>query len=169
MNELLSNWLGKILFAIALVWAIAAAVMNRPVPVEYEHVEALKTIQSNTQVKLKVTPPDASGMVEAFFVTLAGDPEGPEHKVFPTVVEKIAEYESVSLEIPDASIMRGPMVMPSPGPALPGSAKLPRWGEEMPPLPAPPDPKARPIDPLKTDPLKNPPPATPPEPAKKPG
>src|SRR5258706_338141 len=156
MNELLSKFLGKILFAVALVWAIAAAVMNRPVPVEYEHVDALNTIPSNTQVKLKVAPPEANGSAEAFFVTLAGDPEGSARKIFPTVVEKIREYEPVSLEIPDASIMRGPMVMPSPGPALPGAAKLPRWGEEMPPLPAPPDPKARPVDPL-----KNPPPAAP--------
>ena len=164
MNEMLSKWLGKLLFAIAVVWAVTAAIMNRPVPVEYENVDALDTLGNKTLVKLRVAQVE-SGAPEAFFVTLAGDLEGSDRKIFPTRGERIAEYSPVQLAIPDATVQRGPMVLPSPGPSLPGSGKLPRWGEEMPPLPAPPDPKARPVDPNKApDPAKNPPP----DPAKKP-
>ena len=140
MNELLSQYLGKILLGLAVVWAIVAAVLNAPQgPVAIED-EGKASNWGITQVKLKVKEPDANVPAEAFFVTLS-DLVGPDRKIFPTRIEKIKQYETVELEIPDATVARAPMVLPSPGPSLPGASKLPRWGDEMPPIPAPPKPK----------------------------
>ncbi|MFH0938085.1 MAG: hypothetical protein V1899_02215 [Planctomycetota bacterium] len=76
---------------------------------------------------------------------------------------KVRIFTPVDIDIPPASVMRPPQVLPDPGPALDSTDKLPRWGEEFPPLiliPSTDTNKTPTVDPKKTptvDPKKTPP------------
>jgi hypothetical protein len=139
MNEWLSNQLGKVMLALAVVWCIGAAVMNAPQQPPGVGEESKASDWKATQVKLKIQEVDPSAQTESFFIALSDLP-GPERKIFPTEVAKVEAYNPVELEVPDATVARSPMLVPAPGPNLPGAGKLPRWGEELPPIPAPPPP-----------------------------
>ena len=74
---------------------------------------------------------------------------GSEHCVF-VPEKKIREYEAVDLDIPPAPVMRPPQLLPDPGPALEGTLKLARFGDELPKELKEPAEKKDPTD--KTDP-----------------
>jgi hypothetical protein len=139
MNEWLSTQLGKILLALAVVWCVVAAVLNPQDPGSSPGEDSVASSWAAARVKLKVREPDPNTSNEAFFIALS-NLEGPERRIFPTEVAKVEQYNPVELDVPDATVAKAPMLVPAPGPNLPGAGKLPRWGEEMPPIPAPPAP-----------------------------
>ena len=46
----------------------------------------------------------------------------------------LKEFIPVDLEIPPAGILRPAQLLPDPGPSLEGTDRLPRFGDEMPPV-----------------------------------
>ncbi len=135
MQDLIDKQLGRILLGIAIVWSIVIASMNMSEEVTFPG-EIQKSAAKDIQVELDVTTL-ATASPEQYFPTqdpkeLRGSGKFP---FVPPV--KVFEFTPVSLSVPLTGLEPPPQVLPSPGPALEGTAGLPRWGEEFKPLQAP--------------------------------
>ena len=150
----INEQLGRILLGVAavltlLLWsqnsaltlaAIPETDLNRKVLVELDK-NALPTA-SPEKYFAAGTAADAAGVARCIFVA----------------EKKITPFEPVDLEVPTAAVMAPPQLLPEPGPALEGTDKLPRFGDEFPamtvdkPDPNKPDPNK--ADPNKADPNK---------------
>jgi len=136
--DFINAQLGRILLVLAIVLTLASASYNGPrVLPEVDQ----KSLERPVLVALdKSTLGVASS--EQYFAKGPGSNYEGTREVFvrPKLVK---EFVPVLLELPPAGIARAPQVLPEPGPSLEGSVKLPRYGEEFPPLaPAGANPKA---------------------------
>jgi hypothetical protein len=125
MLKLLNDQFGRILLAAAIVAAVVAAYLNRAAP-----LPPLQDPQGQVRVKLDESLLIANNN-EVFF------PQGDaaayalgKYVFAPPVV--VRQFESVDLDLPPAGVMRPPQVLPDPGPALEGTGRLPRYGDEFP-------------------------------------
>ena len=138
MIDFLDAQLGRIFLVLAIAWSVAAALLNPPVGVSFP--EQAQVPQAG-EVMVKLDPKKlATASPEIHFPDRTPQEyRGREHPIFVPEKRKF-EFQPVDLTVPQANVPRAPQVLPSPGPALEGTEKLPRWGEELPPLtpPAPP-------------------------------
>jgi hypothetical protein len=128
--DFINQQLGKIMLALAVVATIVSTSMNAPRELPAVDQQALSR---PVQVGL-----DKNALIVASSETYyAAGPGaqymGPERCLF-VQEKKVKEFQPVLLELPPASIMRGPPALPEPGPSLEGSHKLPRYGDEFPPV-----------------------------------
>lgn len=71
---------------------------------------------------------------EKFFVSGNGASfAGGERFIF-VAEKKIIPFQPVELDVPPATVGAPAQLLPDPGPTLEGTAKLPRFGEELPPV-----------------------------------
>ncbi len=134
MKDLLEEHLGRILLALALAWAGAAAFWGQIPPFEFTGEREISDAEK-VQVKIAL---EKSAAAETFFPErTSAEYREPAPTVF-VPEKKVIEYRPVELTIPPASVSRPPQLLPSPGPALEGTSSLPRWGDEFSPLVPPP-------------------------------
>src|SRR5690242_12462973 len=117
----INDQLGRIMLVLAVVVTIASSAMHAPR--ELPPVDP----QSLTRPVLVVLDKDALIVAssETFYAEGPGSKYlGPERGLF-VQEKKVKEFQPVLLELPPASIMRGPQVLPEPGPSLEGTHKLP--------------------------------------------
>ena len=128
--NLINELLGKILLGLAVVIAGAGIYLNPAQPTD-EVPQSL--LNRPVQVELDKSSLAALGN-ETFFTQDDGSQfAGSQRAVW--VKEKIMiVFQPVDLDIPPASIMRPPQLLPEPGPTLEGSHKLPRFGDEFAPI-----------------------------------
>lgn len=164
MLRLIDEQLGRILLAIAVFGAGAAAWTNQP-----RRFEEIPKNKRSVQVELDKSALTATAN-EVFFLADDGTQYSAGKRVF-LQAKVVKPYEPVELGLPPAGVMRPPQVLPEPGPALEGTAKLPRFGDEFSPVGAGDKPPADKPDPAKGPPKVPgaggavPPPARPPGPA----
>ncbi len=133
MKEWIDEHLGYLLFGLALVWTLLAMVCNRATLATFPD-EAKVTEERAVQVPLDLAEL-ASARNELFFPPkTAQEYIGGTRCVFVEEIRKI-EFVPVELAIPPAFVMRPPQLLPDPGPSLEGADALPRWGDELPPVP----------------------------------
>lgn len=133
MLRLIDEQLGRILLGLAVLVAVGAACLNPrkelPKVSEDSHRRAVQVpLDRNTLT---------AGSKEVFF--LPDDGKGWAGTERPSFVQpiKVKEFTPVDLPLPPSAVMRPPQILPEPGPALEGTQKLPRYGEEFPPIGAP--------------------------------
>lgn len=118
-------------------------------------------LQRAVQVELDTSTLAVSAAEVYFAAGPATAYMGEEDKSLFVAPKKVRVFVPIELDIPPAGVMRSAQVLPDPGPSLDGSAKLPRYGEEFPPI------TVAPADTRRTPPTPpTPPPATPPTPPK---
>lgn len=143
MQALLSKYLGKLFLALALLWAGSVFLLFPVREPDLKDTDELKGYAARVQVRFEpvdVAPPGT------LFPELDADKyRGPTRFVFVKELVKEKEYQPVELAIPTPVVPRSPRMLPLPGPSLQGSDKLPRWGDEWPPVkaPSPPEPKKK--------------------------
>jgi len=135
--DFLSQQFGRVLLVVALAWAGTAIYLNRHVPLEPIPETALKR-PVTVELKAEALSPVAA---EAYFLAGPGTQYAFERFVFAEPL-KVQVFEPIALELPPTQIMRPAQLLPDPGPTLEGSHKLPRFGDELPPV-APVAPPAR--------------------------
>src|SRR5204862_3978391 len=119
-----------ILLVLAIVVAAAIVFFNRPLTIPPELVQ-IKSDPIRVSLDRKAL---ALASSEVFYAT-GKSPEWLGATTFVFVPEKIVvEFKPVILDIPHVGVMRPPQILTEPGPALDGAHKLPRWGEEFPPI-----------------------------------
>jgi hypothetical protein len=134
--KFLKEQMGRILLAVAVAGTAASIAMNRwdePAEVSQQELNRPVLVEYKKDASLKL-------MAEVFFFA---DP-GKENQSFWNDElawfeheKTIRPFDGVELELPPASVMRAPQALPEPGPALEGTHKLPRYGDELPPLAVP--------------------------------
>jgi hypothetical protein len=121
---------GRILLAIAVMltivlWSQNGSLDLPPVPTQDLNRQVMVELDKNTL-------PTASQ--EKFFVLGSGsDYAGGSRFIF-VAEKKIIEFQPVELDVPAANVLPPPQLLPEPGPSLEGTAKLPRFGDEFPPV-----------------------------------
>ena len=132
MMDLLDKQLGRIFFGIAVFLTAAMVSMNLGGAIQFEG-DAKKRSTKSIQVVLK-TSDQATDTPEVFFPEQ--DPKSFRGSGrFPFIPPvKTFEFKPVDLAVPTTGLVAPPQVLPSPGPSLEGTASLPRWGKEFPPL-----------------------------------
>jgi hypothetical protein len=144
---MISQQLGRVLLIASVAVTAASTGYNTylgldPVP------EA--DLQRAVQVELDTSTLAVSAAEIYFAAGPATAYLGEEEKYLFVLPKKVRVFVPVELEIPPAGVMRSAQVLPDPGPSLDGSLKLPRYGEEFPPITvAPADPKKTPPKPPK--------------------
>jgi hypothetical protein len=138
--------LGKLLLAAAVVWFALAGLLNlrakRTFDKEGRYGPAVRdegrTRKGQLQYPALVRVPFADAPIAegAELQARGREVRGREEYLF-VKERKFKPFEPVNVPAPGASIPRPPQLLPSPGPNLQGSDKLPRWGEEAKPLPEP--------------------------------
>jgi len=128
--QLLDEQFGRILLAVALVWAVLATTQNGPLTLE---PISQKDLTREVQVSLNAAKLPAA-IKEQYFMLPNGAYAGPiDHFIF-VPEKKLVEFKSVSLDVPTSNVMPPPQLLPEPGPMLESTVKLPRYGDEFPPL-----------------------------------
>ena len=120
----------KILLGVAVVITIVSSSYHTPQPLEPIEERLLKRDVMVTLDRNAL----AVASAETYFAPGEGEQYAlPQVAVFvrPKVVK---EFQPVLLELPPATIMRPPQILPEGGPSLEGSHTLPRWGEEFGPV-----------------------------------
>ena len=140
MKHFLDENLGRILFVLAILWSLTAALLNRDTGWTFTG-EDRSLDRERIQVKLEL---EKIAAAEGYFPAHdAAHYLGAKRFVF-VPEKKEFKFKAVDLDIPPPLVMRPPMVLPDPGPALEGTHDLPRWGEGLPALVAPaPEPKKK--------------------------
>jgi hypothetical protein len=147
--DFINAQLGRIFLVSAAVIVAVTMQMNAPRPLpEVEQKELTRPVLVDLDKAELAVASSEVYFAEGPMAKYAGS----ERFVF-VAEKKIKEFVPVLLELPPASVMRPPMILTEPGPALEGAHTLPRYGDEFPPVTVtPPDPKARgtPTPPEKT-------------------
>jgi len=127
--DFINAQLGRILLVLAVLITLVSAGMNAP--------QVLPEVDATSLERPVLVALDKSTLgvasSEEYFAKGPGSAYEGNREVFvrPKVVK---EFQPVLLELPPAGIERAPQVLPEPGPSLEGAAKLPRYGEEFPPI-----------------------------------
>jgi hypothetical protein len=130
MLHLLNQQLGRILLVLALGLAGAAIYFNPP-----QKLEEVSQSDASRPVRVTLDQGALKALGDEVFFTQDDDTHfmGVTRAVW--VKEKtILVFQPVDLEIPPASVMRPPQLLPEPGPSLEGASKLPRFGDEFAPI-----------------------------------
>lgn len=128
--QLADEQFGRVLLGVALVWAALVSVQNGP--------QVLDSISQSdkdrpVQVSLNVAKLPTA-IVEQYFMQPSLAYTGPtDHFVF-VPEKKLVEFKPVSLDVPTSNVLPPPQLLPEPGPMLESTGKLPRFGDEFPPL-----------------------------------
>ena len=146
---------GRILLALAVVltmvlWSQNGSLDLAPVAQQDLNRQVLVDLDKNAL-------PTASQ--EKFYASGTGsDYAGGQRYIF-VAEKKLIPFQPVELDVPSANVTQPAQILPEPGPTLEGSAKLPRFGDEFPPVSLTPkdpkdakdpkDPKSDPKDPKK--------------------
>jgi hypothetical protein len=171
IKRYLSEQLGRILLGVAILWALAGMVLNRSIPpgIRDDPVQDYKR-----RVQVDFRPEELAPHEDLFISQPAETYRGTAREAFGPIArrEKPKAYEG--LQLPDVThvpVAAPPMLLPAPGPSLQGADKLPRWGEELPPvyIPPPPEPKSTANDPSRKAAVVAPNPPGPPAPPQRVG
>ena len=128
--QLLDEQFGRILLAVALVWAVLFSSQNGPLVLE---PISQKDLVREVQVTLNAAKLPAA-VKEPYFMTPSPAYGGStDHFIF-VPEKKLVEFKSVSLDVPTSNVLPPPQLLPEPGPMLESTVKLPRYGDEFPPL-----------------------------------
>ena len=157
MKELIDAQLGRILLVLALVITGLSVYYNGPQdlpPVEDKLLARPVMVQLDKAAL-------AVASAEVYFVPGPASLYLTGRDLFERKKE-VRVFNPVDIDIPSASVMRPPQELPDPGPSLDGADKLPRWGDEFPPVVLPPTPPVvrspiPPVAPPPIDPKKTPP------------
>ncbi|MGD0091151.1 MAG: hypothetical protein ABSE73_14635 [Planctomycetota bacterium] len=130
MVRMIDEQLGRVLLVVALLAVVVAAGLN-------PRQERPKVSEDRRPVQV---PLDKASLTanssEVFYIADNGNQFTAGVCIF-VKPAKVIVYEPVPLSLPSGSVMRPPQILPDPGPALEGTIKLPRYGDEFPPV-APP-------------------------------
>ena len=141
---LINEQFGRILLGLAVVltmilWSQNGSLDLAPVSQQDLNRQVLVELDKNAL-------PTASQ--EKFYATgSASEYAGSSQRFIFVAEKKLIPFQPVELDVPSANVAPPAMILPEPGPTLEGSAKLPRFGEEFPPValtpkdPNPKDPK----------------------------
>jgi hypothetical protein len=127
MLRLIDEQLGRILLVIAVLGAVVAAWTNQA-----RRFEEIPKNTRSVQVELDKSALTATAN-EVFFLADDGTQYSAGKPIF-QYPKLVKAYQPVELGLPPADVMRPPQILPEPGPALEGTAKLPRFGDEFPPV-----------------------------------
>ncbi|MCY3020608.1 MAG: hypothetical protein NTW87_16440 [Planctomycetota bacterium] len=135
MMRLINEQLGRLLLVVAACAAVAVTWSNRPQPLPEVEPTLL-----HRQVRVELDKNAlAAASTEVFYAPDDGMQwAGPDRYVF-TKPKVVREYQAVELSLPSAGVKRPPQLLPEPGPSLEGTDKLPRFGDEFPPIIPPAD------------------------------
>ena len=128
--DFLNQQLGRIILGVAVVLTVAATVLQSAPP----QTAAPEEAPGPLQVKIDLAALAAAGAEKYFAPGNGKDYMGGERFVF-VPEKKIRIYERVDLELPTASVMAAPTILPDPGPTLQGSHDLPRMDKFLTTLP----------------------------------
>jgi len=128
MLRLIDEQLGRVLLVLAVLVACAAAGMN-----QYRKLEYVPKNTRSVQVELDRGALTANAN-EVFFLADDGNQYTAGKRIF-LPEKKVTIDRAVDLGLPPAGVMRPPQLLPEPGPALEGTAKLSRYGDEFPAVP----------------------------------
>lgn len=166
IKRYVSEQLGRILLGVAILWALAGIALNRSIAPGIQD-QVVQDYQRRVQVDFK--PEELAPHEDLFISQPAEAYRGTAHEAFGPIArrEKPKAFEGLQLpEVTRVPVALPPMLLPVPGPSLQGAEKLPRWGEELPPvyIPPPPEPKATANDPSRKTGATTPNPPGPPAP-----
>ena len=122
--------LGRMLLVLAVAWTVAAIYLNGAQPVP----DTLTKVPNDPVKVLLDTEQLAALGAEQCFAMGPGEKysESTRYVFVPEKVEVV--FHPVDLDVPPIGILRPPQILPEPGPSLEGADKLPRFGDEFPPL-----------------------------------
>jgi len=130
MLRLIDEQLGRILLGLAVLVAVGAACLNPR--------QELPKVSEELHRRSVLVPLDNKSLTanskEVFFMPDDGAQyAGPDRYILVKKIE-VKQFSAVDLPLPPAAVMRSPQLLPEPGPALEGTQKLPRFGDEFPPV-----------------------------------
>jgi len=129
MMRLLNQQLGKLLLVLAIGLTVLGFMLSPP-PKSEPLPEELTTKPVNVELDKKSL---ATASSEVFFAPDSPEYAGGDRFIF-VPERRIVEFVPIDLDIPPATVMRAPQLLPEPGPSLEGSHKLLRFGDELPPV-----------------------------------
>lgn len=133
MKRFLQDQMGKFLLAVALVWVGSTYALFPSRSTVFPEESQFADYQKRVLVEYA---PGELAPAELFFPALKGG-DYSHDDVEKWVRRKAPEVIFSGVELPDvtrARLQQAPQLLPDPGPSLKGADKLPRWGEELPPL-----------------------------------
>ncbi len=136
--HVINEQFGRILLVLAGVWTALTVSMNQAEP-----LAAVPQTALSRPVRVELDKDAlAVASAETYFAPGPGSQYAAGERFVFVPEKKVVEFVPVELDIPPAGVMRPPQVLPEVGPSLDGAHKLPRFGDEMPPVVATPAPKA---------------------------
>jgi hypothetical protein len=128
--QLLDEQFGRVLLAIAVVWAILFSAQNGPLTLEpISNADRERPVQvSLNAAKLPAAVKEMYFMPQGVSYALPGD------RFIFVPEKKMIVFNPVPLEVPSAGVQPPPQLLPEPGPMLESTGKLARFGDEFPPL-----------------------------------
>jgi len=135
--SIVNEQFGRILLAVTIAWVIAVTAQNRP-PELAPILQADKDRSVQVLLDMARLP---TAIKEQYFMPVSTGYTGDERCIFVPEI-KLAEFKPVRLDVPSSNVQPPPQLLPEPGPLLESTSKLPRFGDEFPPLKLD-DPKAK--------------------------
>jgi hypothetical protein len=143
--QLIDEQFGRILLGAALIATLGVSMQNSPLV-----LEQISQADKDRPVQVPLNAAKLPTAVKELYFMQPGQGYAGSNDHFIFVPEKkMVEFKPVTLDVPTSNVQPPPQLLPDPGPMLETTGKLPRFGDEFPPLkledPKSKDPGAAPV------------------------